>query len=81
LAAEGFHVLMESMGESNIFSGYKIGSNNSLSISHLEFTDDTLILGKKRVGPMFVDDRSSYVFLSKFFSHFSVGFTSKIEEY
>jgi hypothetical protein len=47
LAAEGFHVLMESLARNNLFSGYKVGSNDAMVVSHLQFADDTLILGEK----------------------------------
>ena len=38
---------MDSLIIDNIFSGYKVGRDMSLSISHLQFADDTLILGEK----------------------------------
>jgi len=47
LAVEGFHVLMETMVTSNFFTGYKVGRERNLSVSHLQFADDTLILGGK----------------------------------
>jgi len=47
LAAEGFHVLMESLFANNLFKGYKVGSNDTTIVSHLQITDDTLILGEK----------------------------------
>ena len=47
LAAEGFHVLMESMSVNNLFSGYHMGGSESVIVSHLQFDDDTLILGEK----------------------------------
>ena len=47
LAAEGFHVMMESMLVNNIFVGYQVGSSNSIIVSHLQFADDTLILREK----------------------------------
>ena len=47
LAVEGFHVMMETMVNNNIFTGYQVGRERSLSISHLQFVDDTLILGNK----------------------------------
>jgi len=47
LAAEEFHVLMESLFENHLFSGYKVGSNDPFVVSHLQFVDDTLILGEK----------------------------------
>ena len=50
LAAEGFHVMMESSISNNLFTGYKAGKERVLSISHLQFADDTLILGEKKLG-------------------------------
>jgi hypothetical protein len=47
LAAEEFHVLMESLSRNNLFHGYKIGRFDSVVVSHLQFADDTLILGEK----------------------------------
>jgi len=47
LAAEGFHVMMDSLITNNLFSGYKVCSDGSLSISHLQFADDTLILEER----------------------------------
>jgi exonuclease III len=47
LAAEGFNVLMESFLLHNIFTGYKVGASDPVVVSHLQFADDTLILGEK----------------------------------
>ena len=47
LAAEGFNVLMESLNQNNLFSGFQLGINASITVSHLQFADDTLILGDK----------------------------------
>jgi len=47
LAVEGFHVLMESLFVNNLFSGYHMGGSESVIVSHLQFADDTLILGEK----------------------------------
>jgi len=46
LATEGFYVMMESMVTNNIFYGYKVGRGRNLYISHLQFVDDTVILGE-----------------------------------
>jgi len=35
------------MVENNIFYGYQVGKNDPVIISHLQFDDVTLILGKK----------------------------------
>ena len=47
LAAEGFHVLMDSLSINNLFSGYHMGRSEPVIVSHLKFVDDTLILGEK----------------------------------
>ena len=47
LAAEGFNVLMLSLMEAGLFHGYKVGRDNDLCLSHLQFADDTLIIGNK----------------------------------
>jgi len=47
LAAEGFHVLMESLSRNNLFSGYQVGRNAETFVTHLQFADDTLIVGNK----------------------------------
>ena len=47
LAAEGFNVLMESLTRHNLFSGFQVGINATITVSHLQFADDTLILGDK----------------------------------
>jgi hypothetical protein len=38
---------MKSMSENNLFRGYQVGSSESVVVSHLQFADDTLILGEK----------------------------------
>ena len=47
LAVEGFHIMMDSLITHNIFTGNKVGRDQNVSISHLQFADDTLILGEK----------------------------------
>ena len=47
LAAEGFDVLMNSLSVNNLFTSYKVGIIDLVSVSHLQFADDTLILGEK----------------------------------
>ncbi|MCI69708.1 RNA-directed DNA polymerase (Reverse transcriptase), partial [Trifolium medium] len=47
LAVEGLHVLMTAMVELNLFTGYSVDELGSVSISHLQFADDTLFLGVK----------------------------------
>jgi len=47
LAAEGLNVMMTSMVRNNLFTGYTVGTSNSVVVSHLQFADDTLLLGTK----------------------------------
>jgi len=47
LAAEGLNVLMKALVEANVFTGYNVGGANSVVVSHLQFADDTLLLGNK----------------------------------
>jgi len=47
LAAEGLNVMMSGMVTANIFEGYSVGSSNNMVVSHLQFVDDTLLLGVK----------------------------------
>ncbi|CAJ2630340.1 unnamed protein product [Trifolium pratense] len=47
MAAEGLHVLMEALVERNLFTGYSVGEIAPVSVSHLQFADDTLLMGTK----------------------------------
>lgn len=47
LAAEGFHVLLVSFLQAGLFNGYRVGRDDALCMSHLQFADDTLIIGEK----------------------------------
>jgi hypothetical protein len=47
LAAEGLNVMMSSLVANNLFTGYGVGNTNSVAVSHLQFADDTLLLGAK----------------------------------
>jgi hypothetical protein len=47
LAAEGLNVLMEAVVEQNLFTGYRVGQHDPVEVSHLQFADDTLLLGAK----------------------------------
>jgi len=47
IAAEGLHIIMKSVVERNIFVGYTVGATSSVSVTHLQFADDTLILGTR----------------------------------
>lgn len=42
LAAEGLHVMINCMVEDSVFYGYHVGNFDSLSVSHLQFVDNTL---------------------------------------
>jgi len=47
LAAEGLNVMMKSMAQNNLFTGFGFGTSNHVVVSHLQFADDTLLLGEK----------------------------------
>jgi len=47
LDVEGFHVLMQSLVEADLFNGYRVRRDNALGLTHLQFADDTLIIGEK----------------------------------
>jgi len=47
IAAEGFNVMMTSIVEAGLYHGYRVGTQDGVSLSHLQFADDTLILGMK----------------------------------
>jgi len=47
IAAEGFNVLMQALVEAQLYKGYRVGREGEVRITHLEFADDTLILGEK----------------------------------
>ncbi|GAU49673.1 hypothetical protein TSUD_91110 [Trifolium subterraneum] len=47
IAAEGLHVLMKATVENNLFTGYSVGIQGPITVSHLQFADDTLLLGGK----------------------------------
>jgi hypothetical protein len=47
LAAEGLNVMMRAMVEGNRFTGYVVGDQDVVTVSHLQFADDTLLLGDK----------------------------------
>lgn len=47
IAPEGLHVMMNDIVEAWLFYGYNISGHGSLNISHLQFSDDTLLLGEK----------------------------------
>jgi len=39
--------MMKSMYENNLFIGFGVGIPNQVVVSHLQFADDTLLLGEK----------------------------------
>jgi hypothetical protein len=45
LAVEGLNVMMRAMVQSNLFTGYSIGTGIPTVVSHLQFADDTLLMG------------------------------------
>jgi len=47
LAAEGFDVLMKALVTNNLFHAYGVGRQGEVKLSHLQFADDTLIIGEK----------------------------------
>jgi len=47
IAAEGLNVMMNVLVEVGFFSSYKVGANNHVSITHLQFVDDTLLIGDR----------------------------------
>jgi len=47
LAAEGLNILMNSLVQTQLFTGYSIGAINLVVVSHFQFVDDTLLLGTK----------------------------------
>ena len=50
IAAEGLHVMMNSVMEQGMFEPYKVGTHGDVVISHLQFADDTLLMGAKSLG-------------------------------
>jgi len=47
LAAEGFNVLMNEVVGAQLFHGYGIGYENEVTLTHLQFADDTIIIANK----------------------------------
>ena len=47
IAAEGLHVMMNALVEAGLFTSYKVGADNLASITHLQFADDTLLVGDR----------------------------------
>jgi len=38
---------MKAIVDNHLFTGYSVGTTNPVGVSHLQFTDDTLLLGHK----------------------------------
>jgi len=47
LAGEGFNVLMKTTVTNDLYHAYEVGTHSEVRLSHLQFPDDTLIVGKK----------------------------------
>jgi len=47
LAAEGLNVLMNVTVDAGLYTGFGIGSQGTISISHLQFVDYNLVVGNK----------------------------------
>jgi len=47
LAVEGLNVMMKVVVDNNLFKGYGVGASNLVEVSHLQFADNTLLLGEK----------------------------------
>ncbi|GAU24627.1 hypothetical protein TSUD_289900 [Trifolium subterraneum] len=47
LAAEGLNIIMSALVSNNLFTPYDIGPQNSVEVSHLQFADDTSLVGVK----------------------------------
>jgi len=58
---------MKSLVKENIFEGYKVGATSTVSVTHLQFADDTLLLGVKS----WANTRAMRVILILFESKFS----------
>jgi len=47
IAAEGLNIMMNVLVEAGLYSSYKVGANNLDQITHLQFADDTLLIGDR----------------------------------
>jgi len=47
LAAEGLNVMMSALVTNRLFTPYGVGAHNNVLVSHLQFADDTLLVGVK----------------------------------
>jgi hypothetical protein len=48
IVVEGLNIMMNALVKADLFIGYKVGNSNMVSITHLQFADDTLLIGVKR---------------------------------
>ena len=49
LAAKGFDILMKTTVTNDLYHAYGVGTHSEVRLSHLQFADDTLIVGKKKL--------------------------------
>jgi len=47
LATKGFSVLMNAVVGADLFHGFAVGNGSDVRLTHLQFADDTLIMGGK----------------------------------
>jgi len=47
LAAKGLNIMMRLVVQNNLYQGFEVGATNPVVVSHLQFADDTLLLGTK----------------------------------
>ena len=47
IAKEGLNVMMKEVVEKGLFQGYGMGMQGNVNITHLQFADDTLLVGTK----------------------------------
>ncbi|GAU45885.1 hypothetical protein TSUD_401090, partial [Trifolium subterraneum] len=73
LAAEGLSVLMKALVENNLFTGYSVGTQAPVSISHLQFADDTLLMGTKSWANVRVNIPASWLNEAALVLHCNVG--------
>jgi len=47
IVVEGLNIMMNALAKKNLFVGYGFGPHRQNSITHLQFVDDTLLVGDK----------------------------------
>jgi hypothetical protein len=50
LEADGLNLMLTTVVDVSLFLGYKVGEASPVHVSHLQFVNDTLILGEKKWG-------------------------------